>query len=86
MKMIWKDSLGLLGFLRGLRRLGLFLLLLLRLLFFLFLALNRVVYFSAMNRNTLRGCYTETDFVPPYIDDDNLDIIAYHNRLISLSA
>ena len=76
----------LVGLLGGLRRLGFLLLFLLSLLFLVFLALNCVVYFSSMNRYLLRRRDTKTDLIPSDINYDNLNIIADHNRLISLSA
>ena len=80
------EKFHILGIFGGLRRLGIFRLLGLRFLFLGFFALNRVVYFSSMNRYLFRGRYPQTNLIPPYINDNNLNIIADHNRFISLSA
>lgn len=49
------------------------------------LALNGVVDFLAMNRNMRRRGNSQTDLVTPNINDRDLDVVADHDRFISLT-
>ena len=49
------------------------------------LALDRVIYLSAVDGDTPRGSYAKTDLIAPNVNDSNLDIVANHNGFIFLS-
>jgi len=50
------------------------------------LALNRFVYFLAMNGNLGRGVDAEPDFVAAYIDDGDDDVVTDDNTFVALTA
>jgi hypothetical protein len=56
-----------------------FLGLLIGFLCFGFFPLDRVVYFSAVNRNALRCGYTQPHLIPTYVDDSYFNVIADHD-------
>jgi len=51
-----------------------------------FFPLDGFVNFFSMDLYALWGGYAQADFVAPDVDDEDLDVIAYHNRFIFLSA